>query len=132
MRKIIIVAVSFFCILSFSVPAYCGCGCQKRCPAAAPQNDSETCPDGNALQKLGRGACNCITFPFEIPMQMGKTHETDGPFAGWTYGLLKGVGMAGVRAAVGIYEVATFPIPCPAGYQPILTNPEYMFEDQTW
>jgi len=91
---------------------------------------SAYCDD--ALKKLGRGICNCVTFPFEIFEQMKRINISDGPMAGCTWGLLKGVGMTGVRAAVGVYEVATFPIPLPRHYDPILKDPEFFFEEQNW
>ena len=86
----------------------------------------------DALKKLGRGLANCITFPFEIFEQIKKTNLSDGPIAGWTWGLLKGVGMTGVRAVVGVYEVATFPVPLPKNYEPILKDPEFFAEDMNW
>ena len=88
-------------------------------------------PCGNdAWKKLGRGVCNMATFPLELPNQISKTNITDGPMAAFTWGLLKGVGMTTLRALVGAYETLTFPMPCPEGYKPILTDPEFFFEDQ--
>ncbi len=91
---------------------------------------SAYCDD--ALKKLGRGISNCITFPFEIIEQIKRTNLSDGPMAAFTWGLLKGVGMTGVRAVVGVYEVATFPIPLPKHYEPILKDPEFFFEETNW
>jgi putative exosortase-associated protein (TIGR04073 family) len=70
------------------------------------------------------------TFPLELPSQISKTNVTDGPMAAFTWGLLKGVGMTGFRALVGVYETVTFPMPIPERYEPILTDPEFFFEDQ--
>lgn len=90
------------------------------------------CTTGNdMLRKLGRGAANIATAPCELFNQMGKVNCSNGPIAGLTWGLLRGIGMIGVRAVVGVYEVATFPIPCPPCYEPILTDPEFFFEDQS-
>ena len=86
----------------------------------------------NALKKLGRGLCNCITFPFELFEQIKRTNLSDGPMAAMTYGLVQGIGMMGVRAVVGVYEVATFPIAFPKHYAPILTDPEFFFEEKNW
>ena len=91
---------------------------------------SAYCDD--ALKKLGRGICNCVTFPFEIFEQIKRTNLSDGPMAGWTWGLLKGVGMTGVRAVVGVYEVVTFPVPLPKHYAPILKDPEFFAEEMNW
>jgi len=95
---------------------------------AAAQN--AYCDD--ALKKLGRGVCNCITFPFEIFEQIKRVNLSDGPAAACTWGILKGVGMAGVRAVVGVYEVATFPVPLPKEYKPILKDPEFFSEETNW
>jgi len=84
------------------------------------------------LKKLGRGICNSLTFPFEVPLQISRVNNTDGPMAAGSWGLLKGVGMAGVRLAAGLYEVVTFPFPMPENYGPILTDPEFMFEQENW
>ncbi len=85
----------------------------------------------DALTKLGRGAANVITSPFELTNQMQKENNRNGSFAGLTVGLIKGVLMTGVRAAVGVYEIGTFPIPFPRGYGPVLKDPEYFLEDST-
>lgn len=84
---------------------------------------------GDPLRKLGRGLSNCVTFPIEIPNQISKTNNTDGAMAAFTYGVVKGITMTMFRAVVGVYEVATFPIPFPKNYEPILTDPEFMLED---
>ena len=86
----------------------------------------------DALKKLGRGLCNMVTFPLELPWQVSKVNNTDGPTAAVTYGALKGAGMVFVRAVVGVYEVVTFPFPVPKDFRPILTDPEFMFEDRSW
>jgi putative exosortase-associated protein (TIGR04073 family) len=86
----------------------------------------------DALEKLGRGICNSVTFPLEIVEQINRTNINDGPMAAVTLGLLKGVGMAALRAVVGVYEIATFPIPLPKHYDPILTDPEYFLENTSW
>ena len=91
---------------------------------------SAYCDD--ALRKLGRGIANCLTFPLEIVEQIKRTNLSDGPNAALTSGLLKGIGMMVVRAATGIYEVITFPIPLPKHYEPILKDPEFFCEETNW
>ena len=86
----------------------------------------------NQVTKLGRGFANMLTFPLEIPEQISRTNNSDGPFAGWTVGVLKGFGSAVGRAFVGIYETATFMIPCPKDYKPILKDPEYFLENSNY
>ncbi len=84
------------------------------------------------LEKLGRGVCNVATSPYELIYQTSRVNNSDGPFAASTFGILKGFSMVLVRAAVGLYEVVTFPFPVPKNYEPILKDPEYFFEDQNW
>lgn len=86
----------------------------------------------DALKKLGRGLSNVVMCPFEILLQIARVNNSDGPMAAASYGVLKGVGMTGLRALVGVYEVATFPIPLPKYYKPILTDPEFFFEEMNW
>ena len=81
------------------------------------------------IKKLGRGVCNILTCPLEIFKAIQDTHNESGFFAALTWGLLKGAFNTGVRAFVGAYEVVTFPIPLPADYKPILTDPEFFGEE---
>jgi len=110
MRKVLVTVVACLCLVSLASPAYC---------------------EGDAMKKLGRGVCNMLTFPLEIPRQMAEVNRTDGPMAGITWGPVKGVGLAIGRLLVGTYETATFPIPCPEYYNPILTDPEFMLDDMS-
>lgn len=123
-RKLFLSVTAFICIVSIAVPAVFAGPC-----AAKPCTTDQMC-NNDAWKKLGRGLCNMLTFPLELPSQISKVNLTDGPMAAFTWGLLKGVGMTGFRALVGAYEVVTFPMPLPAGYAPILTDPEFFFEDQ--
>lgn len=109
-KRSVLIGLIILLVLSFAVPAYCD----------------------DALKKLGRGVCNIATSPYELVFQMMKSNNSDGPFAGATVGVLKGISMIVVRAAVGAYETVTFPFPIPKDYQPILKDPEFFFEDQNW
>lgn len=93
---------------------------------------SDTAYAGDAVKKLGRGFCNVATFVFELPLQVSRVNNSDGPMAGVTYGAAKGLAMMLVRAYVGAYEIITFPFPVPKDFKPILTDPEFMFEEQIW
>jgi putative exosortase-associated protein (TIGR04073 family) len=74
--------------------------------------------------KAGRGFA-AVTTPFlEIPGNILETSEREGPLAGWTAGLAKGIGMSIVRPPIGVYELVTAPIPVPKNFEPIL-QPEY-------
>ena len=110
MKKLAFLVMILILVAGFVTPTYC---------------------DG-VVKKLGRGICNVITCPFEISEQISRVHKENGPMAAVTYGLLKGVVMTGVRAVVGVYEVATFPVPVPSDYQPILRDPEFFFQDVGW
>ena len=78
--------------------------------------------------KLVRGVANAATGWVEIPKQISLTWQENGPGPGCTWGLVKGIGFAVARTAVGAYETVTFPAPIPDGYRPIL-DPEYVFTD---
>lgn len=129
MRKIIVSAVIAACMVSFTAPAYSEWKAAHY-PRPTPDKADAARPCGDCLTKLGRGFLNCLTFIMEVPSQISKVSKCNGPLAGFTWGVVKGVGMAGVRAGVGIYEVVTFPLACPAGYGPILNDPEYFFADE--
>jgi len=92
--------------------------------AAMPRD----CSGDDAVKKFSRGLCNVLTCYMEIQEQSVRTKEAHGSLAGMTYGLLKGIFMTGVRGAVGLYEMATFPFPLPGEYRPILTEPENFFD----
>ena len=130
-KKIFVCIVAFVCIASIIAPVtFAGpCACAKQ-PCGNAQAVEKEIFNNDAWKKLGRGACNMLTFPLELPSQVSKTNISDGPTAALTWGLLKGVGMTALRALVGVYETVTFPMPCPEGYKPILTDPEFFFEDQ--
>jgi len=110
MKRMFALIIVVVLALSLAAPAYCD----------------------DMLKKFSRGICNVLTSPFEFPEQIKNVNQSDGPMASATWGVLKGLGMIGVRAVVGVYEVLTFPIPCPKDYKPILTNPEFFFEQANW
>jgi len=82
----------------------------------------------NALKKLGRGIANVFTFPFEVFKGIQDANVEHGYWAACSWGLVQGVAKGVVRALVGTYEIATFPIPLPRDYAPILTDPEFFGE----
>jgi putative exosortase-associated protein (TIGR04073 family) len=109
-KKIVSAIIVLLLIASFATPGYC---------------------DG-PIKKLGRGVCNILFCPVELFMQISNVNRCDGPMAGITYGVAKGIVMVLVRGTVGVYETMTFPIPMPSCYRPILTEPEFIFEDMNW
>jgi len=116
-KKLFLAAVILSLILSSAMPAFC--------------DDFTTKLDGPAT-KLGRGLCNIVTFPLEIPEQISRVNRSDGPFAASTVGVLKGLGWAVGRACVGVFEAATFIFPAPKNYEPILKDPEYFLESSNF
>ena len=80
------------------------------------------------ITKLFRGMANAATGWMEIPKQIAKTWDEQGPGIGLSWGLLKGVSFAVARSVAGGYEIATFPLPVPEGYKPIM-QPEYVLSD---
>lgn len=107
MKKSCTITIIVLTVLSIAAPGYCD----------------------NPITKFSRGLCNIVTFQFEIVEQSKRIKDKYGSVAGMTYGLGKGIAMAGVRALVGAYEIATCPIPFPEDYKPILTDPVSFFPE---
>ena len=113
MKRLFFAAVVLSLIVSSAPPAFC--------------DESNTKLNGPAT-KLGRGICNMLTFPLEIPEQISRVNNSDGPLAASTVGVLKGLGWAVGRACVGLFEAATFMVPGPKNYEPVLKDPEYFLD----
>jgi len=94
--------------------------------AAAPLASAEPMEANQAFTKLTRGFVNAITGWVEIPKRIHETTQVSGPAAGFTWGLLRGVGHGFIRTAAGVYELFTFPFPAPPGYAPVI-QPDYVF-----
>ena len=104
-KRITVCMLSVVCLAAWTAPLYCD----------------------DAVQKLSRGICNVVTCYFEVFEQSKRVKEASGSVAGMTYGFAKGVTMTAVRALAGVYEIATFPLPYPKDYQPILKDPVSFF-----
>jgi putative exosortase-associated protein (TIGR04073 family) len=78
-----------------------------------------------AFEKLGRGLANSFGGWLEIPLGIHRRfspEDTAGSFlTGAATGLFRGV----VRTGVGIYETATFFLPYPEDFRPILPTLAY-------
>lgn len=61
--------------------------------------------------KLGRGVGNLLTGWLEIPVQIMRTTESEGSFAGVVVGPIKGLVFGIGRTAVGALEMVTFILP---------------------
>ena len=83
-----------------------------------------------AFDKLGRGLSNALGGWLEIPLNVGKRYSTSDTGASFFTGLAHGVFKGVVRTGVGLYETATFFLPYPENYAPILPTLEY-FQHQT-
>ena len=94
--------------------------------ASAAPASAEEMESGRAVTKLTRGAVNLVTGWVEIPKRIQETSQTSGAAAGFTWGLLRGLGYGFIRTAAGAYEIVTFPFPAPPNYQPVI-QPEYVF-----
>ena len=78
--------------------------------------------------KLGRGLTNLITSPGEVVYQPFDLAKTNNVWIAWIGGVPKGLFLYfPLRAAVGIYDTVTFPIPFPKNYDP-LVEPETLIE----
>lgn len=84
----------------------------------------------NPAAKFGRGLVNTLTGLGEIPIDMLKTGKAEGTSRGLTVGLFRGLIMGLYRTVVGLYEVVTFAIPAPAGYEAI-TDPPTLITSET-
>ena len=91
-----------------------------------PNLFAEPMDGGKSFTKLTRGATNTVTGWVEIPKRIQETMHASGAFAGFTWGLLRGIGYGFVRTAAGLYEVVSFPFPAPPGYESVI-QPEYVF-----
>jgi putative exosortase-associated protein (TIGR04073 family) len=85
---------------------------------------------GKAFTKLTRGGVNLLTGWVELPKRIQETSQSSGSAAGFTWGLLRGLGHGFIRTAAGLYELVTFPFPAPPDYQSII-QPEYVFSVET-
>lgn len=79
--------------------------------------------------KLVRGLANLVTGVGEIPKQVYLVGKREGWVQGTFRGPFEGLGMFIARTLAGAYEVVTFPLPVPPGYQPMLL-PEYVWQPE--
>jgi putative exosortase-associated protein (TIGR04073 family) len=84
--------------------------------ALAPAPAAAQTPDA----KFRRGLVDVISSPVELPGTIKEESTATNPVQGLTVGLVKGLFRVGQRAAVGVYEVLTFPWGGDSNYGPIL------------
>ena len=97
--------------------------------SATAYAQSSSTTENTAITKLGRGLLNVADAVVEIPGTMIRDNAENGAASAWTNGVFQGVVNTVKRAAVGVYEVASFPIPAPADYEPILDDPQFLSAD---
>ena len=78
-----------------------------------------------AFEKLGRGVSNVVGGWLEIPLNIHTHYTPTDVGASFCTGLAQGVFKGLVRTGVGVYEAATFFLPYPEDYAPILPTLEY-------
>jgi len=94
---------------------------------AASAHAAEVEPEGTMLRKLQRGFLNVALSPLEISNELAKEKNTDTLPPSWITGTGRGACYMLGRALTGVYEMVTFAVPCPSGYQPIL-KPEFAWQ----
>jgi putative exosortase-associated protein (TIGR04073 family) len=80
-------------------------------------------------RKFFRGAANILTGWVELPRQVALTGSSDGPLAGVTLGIFKGIFMTVIRTAVGGVEAVTFISASPGSFDQIL-DPGLVWEQR--
>ena len=99
-------------------------------PAAAESPRPKSYVDG-ATRKLGRGVANILTSPGELARLPIVVTEEEGGLAGGSVGLAQGFRAMAWRGVVGAFEVATFYLPMPNDFAPIV-YPEFIYANGSW
>jgi putative exosortase-associated protein (TIGR04073 family) len=84
-------------------------------------------PKGTMMRKFQRGFINIGMSPIEISHELHKEKRTDAYLPSWVPGIFRGTTFMVGRALSGVYDLVTFPIPLPSGYEP-LVYPELVTE----
>jgi len=90
---------------------------------ASPEMEAQ----GTALRKLQRGVINMVLSPIEISHELHKEKRVAAYLPSWVSGLGRGSMFMVGRALSGAYDLLTFPVPLPSGYEP-LVYPELVTE----
>ena len=78
--------------------------------------------------KLKRGAVNIVSSPVEIARQIQITSSEQSLLAGWTIGLISGIGQGLLRCGAGAIDLVTFPFNFPNSRKGPLVKPEYVWQ----
>jgi putative exosortase-associated protein (TIGR04073 family) len=79
--------------------------------------------EDNPASKLGRGIVNVVSSPGEYVVQTAKLMENHDPLTAYCGGIFQGTWRMLERIGGGVYEIATFPIPFPKKYKPLMDPP---------
>ena len=79
------------------------------------------------VRKLQRGFVNVALSPIEITTEMARVKKKDGVIPTWLTGAGRGAVYMVGRILAGTYDLVTFPLPLPAGYQPLI-QPEFPWD----
>lgn len=82
---------------------------------------------GSPQRKLQRGFLNIALAPLEFSHNLWSVKGKDSLVPTWITGSVVGIGKTTGRALAGVYELATFWMPYPANYEP-LVKPEFAWE----
>lgn len=83
------------------------------------------------MRKLGRGIANVATAPAELIRTPELVGRRDGYLSAITIGVLQGTWRTVLRAVAGVYEVATFYLEIPPGFEPVM-KPEFVWQHGGW
>ena len=92
-----------------------------------PGKPAQIEPTGTPQRKLQRGFLNIALAPLEFSHNIWEVKDEDSLVPTWITGSVKGIGRTTGRALAGVYEMATFWIPYPRNYEP-LVKPEFAWE----
>ena len=97
--------------------------------AAAHADINSTSPlrgdyPSEASRKLGRGLSNVAFGWMDFLKGIEETGDDNGGVAQVVWGPINGLGKMVQRTAIGVVEVATFPVAAPNGFDPML-EPEF-------
>ncbi|MDA9101358.1 hypothetical protein N9K06_01635, partial [Omnitrophica bacterium] len=81
-------------------------------------------PRGSSQDKLKRGYLNIILSPIELAHEWSKVKKQNTLVPSWVKATGSGAAKMSVRALAGVYEMATFWLPYPANFQPVV-EPEF-------
>ena len=78
-----------------------------------------------AFDKLGRGVTNALGGWLEIPLNIQQRYRREDMLTSGVAGAMTGLVRGLVRTGVGVYETATFFLPLPENFAPILPTLPY-------